>query len=117
MRKRLGERVSALQAAAVPPRAAGQRAAAALPGAPPFVDSTPEHLQPLAQERQTSARANLLFERGPPAPTSRTPPPLRLPAAVAPPAPPLAIWKCQTAIAATQASFVLGSVFLKSSLK
>jgi hypothetical protein len=34
------------------------------------------------------------------------------------PAPPgIAIWKCQTAIALTQASFVIGSVFLKSSLK
>lgn len=32
-------------------------------------------------------------------------------------APPLAVWKCQVAIAVTQASFVLGSVFLKSSLK
>lgn len=29
---------------------------------------------------------------------------------------PLALWKCQTAIALTQASFVFGSVFLKSSL-
>ena len=37
-----------------------------------------------------------------------------LPAA-APPG--IAIWKCQTAIALTQASFVIGSVFLKSSLK
>lgn len=30
---------------------------------------------------------------------------------------PVAVWKCQAAIAATQASFVVGSVYLKGSLK
>lgn len=40
--------------------------------------------------------------------------PLPVAAAAAPA--PLALWKCQTAIGLTQASFVFGSVFLKSSL-
>lgn len=51
----------------------------------------------------------------------QSPMPASLPFPLCPPsaaaAPSMPVWKCQSAIALTQASFVLGSVFLKSSLK